>query len=53
MLLHVFLCAALQTSILIRSVKMMARANNIITFLKVLSIAFIVVVGVVGVVMRG
>ena len=30
---------------------MMARANNIITFLKVLSIAFIVVVGVVGVVM--
>lgn len=46
------LCAVLQAGILCRSVKLMARTNTVTTFLKLLSIVFIVVVGIAGVIRR-
>ena len=49
----VFLCAVLQAGILCRSVKLMARTNTVTTILKLLSIVFIVVVGIAGVIRRG
>ena len=49
----VFPCAVLQASILCRSLKLMARTNTVITLLKLLSVAFIVAVGIAGVVRRG
>ena len=35
-----------------RSIKLMAKVNNLITFLKLLSIVFIVIVGVAGIIIR-
>ena len=47
------LCAVLQAGILSRSVKLMAKTNTVTTILKLLSIVFIVVVGIAGVIRRG
>ena len=49
----VSLCAVLQAAILSRSVKLMARTNTVTTILKLVSIVFIVVVGIAGVIRRG
>ena len=46
-------CAVLQAGILVRSVKLMAHVNNVTSFIKILSIIFIVLVGVAGVIKRG
>ena len=44
--------SVLQAIIVARSIKLMAKVNNLVTFLKLLSIVFIVVVGVAGIIIR-
>lgn len=48
-----FLIPVLHAVILSRSVKFMAKISTFITIVKVLSIVFIVVVGVAGVIKKG
>lgn len=52
-MVHFDFCAVLQSFIVCRSVKLMAKISTFITLLKVLAILFIVVVGIAGVIKRG
>ena len=49
----VYLSTVIQAFIVSRSVKQMAKISTFITFLKILAIAFIVAVGVAGVIQKG
>ena len=46
-------CIVLLAVIMIRGVKMMAKISTVITTMKILTVVFIVIVGVAGFIQRG